>query len=68
MSANNGAAAGLRGTLPYDDEGTPTQDTPLIKEGILVGRLHSARRPRSSASGRRATRAPSRSGTHRSFA
>jgi TldD protein len=38
---DNGAAAGLRGTLPYDDEGVPTQDTPLIKEGILVGRLHS---------------------------
>ena len=38
---DNGAAAGLRGTLPFDDEGTPTQDTPLIKEGILVGRLHS---------------------------
>jgi len=38
---DNGAAPGLRGTLPYDDEGTPTQDTPLIKEGILVGRLHS---------------------------
>lgn len=38
---DNGAASGLRGTLPYDDEGTPTQDTPLIKEGILVGRLHS---------------------------
>jgi TldD protein len=38
---DNGAASGLRGTLPYDDEGTPTQDTPLIKEGVLVGRLHS---------------------------
>ncbi len=38
---DNGAAAGLRGTLPFDDEGTPTQDTPLIQEGILVGRLHS---------------------------
>lgn len=38
---DNGAAAGLRGTLPFDDEGTPTQDTPLIKDGILVGRLHS---------------------------
>jgi len=38
---DNGAAKGLRGTLPYDDEGTPTQDTPLIKGGILVGRLHS---------------------------
>ena len=40
-AGDNGAANGLRGTLPYDDEGTPTQDTPLIKEGILVGRLHS---------------------------
>ncbi len=38
---DNGAARGLRGTLPFDDEGTPTQDTPLIKEGVLVGRLHS---------------------------
>lgn len=38
---DNGAAASLRGTLPFDDEGTPTQDTPLIREGILVGRLHS---------------------------
>jgi len=38
---DNGAAAGLRGTLPFDDEGTPTQDTPLITEGMLVGRLHS---------------------------
>lgn len=38
---DNGAAAGLRGTLPFDDEGTPTQDTVLIKEGVLVGRLHS---------------------------
>jgi len=40
-AGDNGAANGLRGTLPYDDEGTPTQDTQLIKEGILVGRLHS---------------------------
>ncbi len=38
---DNGAALGLRGTLPFDDEGTPTQDTQLIKDGILVGRLHS---------------------------
>jgi TldD protein len=38
---DNGAAPHLRGTLPFDDEGTPTQDTPLIQEGILVGRLHS---------------------------
>ena len=38
---DDGAATGLRGTLPYDDEGTPTQDTPLIRAGELVGRLHS---------------------------
>src|SRR3989475_12174667 len=25
---DNGAAKGLRGTLPHDDEGTPTQGTP----------------------------------------
>lgn len=40
-AGDNGAAPGLRGTLPFDDEGTPTRDTVLIKEGILVGRLHS---------------------------
>ena len=40
-AGDNGAAAGLRGTLPFDDEGTPTQDTVLIREGVLVGRLHS---------------------------
>src|SRR5437588_735328 len=50
---DNGAAAGLRGTLPFDDEGTPTQDTPLIKEGILVGRLHS--RETAATMGERAT-------------
>jgi TldD protein len=38
---DNGAAPGLRGTLPFDDEGTPTRDTPLITGGVLVGRLHS---------------------------
>ena len=38
---DNGAAPGLRGTMPYDDEGVPTQDTALIREGVLVGRLHS---------------------------
>ena len=38
---DNGAAAGLRGTLPFDDEGVATQDTPLIRDGVLVGRLHS---------------------------
>src|SRR5438093_12163726 len=32
---------GLRGSLRYDDEGVGAQKTDLIREGILVGRLHS---------------------------
>ena len=32
---------GLRGSYAYDDEGVPGQRTDLIREGILVGRLHS---------------------------
>lgn len=35
------AIPGLRGSFRYDDEGTPAQKTYLIKEGVLVGRLHS---------------------------
>ncbi len=31
----------LRGSYKYDDEGTPATKTYLIKEGVLVGRLHS---------------------------
>jgi len=50
---DNGAAPGLRGTLPFDDEGTATQDTTLIKDGILVGRLHS--RETAAAMGERPT-------------
>ncbi len=38
---DDGSLAGLRGTHKYDDEGTPTGRTDLIKNGILVGRLHS---------------------------
>lgn len=38
---DTGLDVGLRGYLPYDDEGVPTQHTDLIKEGELVGRLHS---------------------------
>lgn len=38
---DDGRVAGLRGTLPYDDEGTPTQRTLLIQHGVVVGRLHS---------------------------
>ncbi len=39
--ADDGSIPGLRGTHRYDDEGTPTDRTDLIKDGILVGRLHS---------------------------
>jgi TldD protein len=35
------AIPGLRGSFRYDDEGTAAQRTDLIRDGILVGRLHS---------------------------
>lgn len=35
------AIPGLRGSYRYDEEGTPAQRTDLIREGVLVGRLHS---------------------------
>ncbi len=35
------ALPGLRGSFKYDDEGVPAQKTYLIREGVLVGRLHS---------------------------
>jgi TldD protein len=38
---DDGTIAGGLGSLPFDNEGTPTQKTYLIKDGILVGRLHS---------------------------
>lgn len=37
----DGSLPGLRGTHKYDDEGTLTGRADLIKDGILVGRLHS---------------------------
>jgi TldD protein len=38
---DDGTLAGLRGTHRYDDEGTPTQRTELMRDGVLVGRMHS---------------------------
>ncbi len=38
---DDGSIPGLRGSCTYDDEGTPTRRTYLIKNGLLVGRLHS---------------------------
>ena len=35
------AVPDLRGSFRYDDEGVPGQKTDLIRDGILVGRLHS---------------------------
>lgn len=35
------ALPGHRGSYLYDDEGTPATHTQLIKDGVLVGRLHS---------------------------
>lgn len=37
---DDGTLPGLRGTHRYDDEGTPMQRTELLREGVLVGRLH----------------------------
>jgi TldD protein len=38
---DDGTVPGLRGTHKYDDEGVPSRRNDLIKDGILVGRLHS---------------------------
>jgi TldD protein len=38
---DDGTMPNLRGTYCYDEEGTPSQKTYLIREGKLVGRLHS---------------------------
>jgi TldD protein len=38
---DDGSVPRLRGSVVYDDEGVPTQRTWLIRDGVLVGRLHS---------------------------
>lgn len=38
---DDGTITSMRGTTIYDDEGTPGRRNWLIKEGMLVGRLHS---------------------------
>lgn len=38
---DDGSIEGLRGTRRYDDEGVKTRKNYLIKDGVLVGRLHS---------------------------
>ena len=38
---DDGSVSHLRGSFKYDDEGVPAQKTWLMREGVLVGRLHS---------------------------
>jgi TldD protein len=38
---DSGLEEGMRGYLPVDDEGVPGRKTDLIRDGKLVGRLHS---------------------------
>lgn len=38
---DSAAVPGHRGSYAYDSEGVPAQETDLIREGVLVGRLHS---------------------------
>ena len=40
-AGDDGTVAGQRGTHRYDDEGVPMRRNWLIKDGVLVGRLHS---------------------------
>ena len=37
---DDGSIAGRRGSLSFDDEGTPTQRNVLIEDGIMVGMMH----------------------------
>jgi TldD protein len=37
---DDGTIEGAFGSFKYDDEGVPTQKTPLVKEGIVVGLMH----------------------------
>lgn len=37
---DDGSAVGLSGSLAFDDEGAPTQNTLLVQHGVVVGRLH----------------------------
>ncbi len=37
---DDGSASSRPGSLPFDDEGAPAQNTLLIQHGVVVGRLH----------------------------
>jgi TldD protein len=38
---DEGNVPGLRGSVAYDDEGVPARKTWLVRDGVLVGRMHS---------------------------
>lgn len=38
--ADNGILKGGVGSSPFDEEGVPSQETPLIQKGVLMGYLH----------------------------
>ena len=40
---DDATTSGLLGHYRYDDEGVPVRKTPLMRDGILLGRLHSRR-------------------------
>jgi TldD protein len=37
---DDGSVPGLRGTVAFDDEGTPAGNTLLVQNGVVVGHLH----------------------------
>lgn len=48
---DDGTVPGLRGTLTVDDEGTPGQNTTLVRNGVVVGAIHSRESAAASAWG-----------------
>jgi PmbA protein len=40
---DDGTLPGAVGSVPIDDEGTPTRETLLVDDGVLVGMLHNTR-------------------------
>ena len=61
LNVVDGAAVeGLRGSYKYDDEGVRSTRSYLLKEGVLVGRLHSRETAATLAKLPRATPGPSR--------
>lgn len=59
---DNGAMPGRRGSLNIDDEGTPTQNTTLIEDGVLKGFMYD------SLNARLAGRASTGNGRRQSYA